>query len=238
MADLLTLFSLGDQGWGDEFLAGMLITAQLALTAFLFGTVLGLLGAGAKLSPLAPLRWLADGYTTVVRGVPEMLILLLLYYGGTSALKGLGQSLGFDGGIEVDAFTAGVVALGLVNGAYSTELFRGAILAVPRGQIDAAHAIGMRRLTIFRRILFPQVLRHALPGLGNLWQIMLKDTSLVSVIGLADLLRVGHVASGSTRLPFTFYLAVACLFLVLTAVSMVVFTWLERVLDRGYRPTS
>jgi len=235
LPDLLTVFSFGDQGWGDEFLHGMLITAQLAVTAFLLGTVLGLLGAGAKLSPVPPLRWLAEAYTTVVRGVPEMLVLLLLFYGGTSALKTLGNSLGFQTGVDVDAFTAGVAALGLVNGAYSTELFRGAILSVPKGQIDAARAIGMAPFTIFRRILFPQVLRYALPGLSNLWQVMLKDTSLVSVIGLADLLRIGHVASGSTRMPFTFYLAVAFLFLVLTAVSMIFFTCLERYLNRGYR---
>lgn len=235
MIEWLGPFSFGDQGWGDDLLAGMLVTAQLALSAFACGTVLGFVGAGAKLSKSRILRAMADVYTTVIRGVPEILIVFLLFYGGASLLRDLLGSLGYTGRIEINAFLAGVVALGIVNGAYSTELFRGAILAVPKGQIEAARAVGMHGGLIFRRILFPQLMRYALPGLGNLWLVMLKDTSLVSVIGLTDLLRVGAVASGSTREPFTFYLAVALLYLVLTAISTIVLSYAERLLTRGER---
>lgn len=235
MSELVGLFGFGPAGWGDELLAGMATTTQLAVAAFAVGTTLGLLGASAKLSENRTLRFGADAYTTVVRGVPEILIIFLLFYGGASALRQVLEAVGQSGPVEINGFLAGVVALAFVNGAYSTELFRGAILAVPRGQIEAARAVGMHRWLILRRILLPQVFRYALPGLGNLWLVMLKDTSLVSVIGLTDLLRIGFVASGSTRQPFTFYLAVAVLYLMLTVVSMVVLQRLERHLTRGER---
>jgi len=235
VTDWLGPFSFGEGGWGASLAAGMATTAGLAATSFACGTLLGLLGAWAKLSRWRGLRWLADGYTTVVRGVPEILIVFLLFYGGASLLRDLLGVVGYTGRVEINAFLAGILALGVVNGAYSTELFRGAILAVPKGQIEAARAVGMHRPLIFRRILLPQLLRYALPGLGNLWLVMLKDTSLVSVIGLTDLVRVGAVAAGSTRRPFTFYLAVALLYLVLTAVSMVALHHAERRLTRGER---
>ncbi len=235
MTDLATAFSLGAQGWGDELLAGMATTAQLAATAYACGLVLGLAGAAAKLSGAWLLRALADLYTTVVRGVPEILILFLLFYGGASLVRGLLQDLGHTGPVEVSAFLAGAIALGVVSGAYSTELFRGAILAIPRGQLEAGRAVGMGPWLRFRRILFPQMLRYALPGLGNLWLVMLKDTALVSVIGLNDLLRVGYIAMGSTRQPFTFFLAVALMFLVMTIVSMIVLHRLERWAGQGVR---
>ena len=233
MSDWVTLFGFGPTGWGDELLAGMAVTAQLALSAFVLGMVLGMLGAGAKLSGARPLQVMAGAYTTIVRGVPEILIIFLLFYGGASLLRQVLEGLGHVGPVEINAFLAGTIALGFVNGAYSTEVFRGAIQAVPKGQLEAARAVDMGPVLIFRRVLFPQLLRYALPGLGNLWQIMLKDTSLVSVIGLSDLLRVGFVASGSTRLPFTFYFAVAVLFLVLAVLSIMFFQWLERRVNRG-----
>ncbi|MBI1208390.1 MAG: ABC transporter permease subunit [Azospirillum sp.] len=235
MSELSSLFGFGSVGWGGQLVAGLSMTVRLAVVAFATGMALGMVGAWAKLSRSRALRVTADLYTTFVRGVPEILIVLLLFYGGASALRQLMEAFGHTGPVEINAFIAGFLALGFVNGAYSTEVFRGAILAVPKGQIEAAHAIGMSGPLVFRRVLFPQMMRYALPGLGNLWLIMLKDTALVSVIGLSDLLRAGYIAAGSTRKPFTFYIAVAVLFLVLTVVSMIAFYVIERRVSRGVR---
>jgi len=231
--ELITLFGFGPEGWGLQLLGGLLTTIQVALLAFTVGMTIGLLGASAKLSRSRPLRLLAEAYTTFVRGVPEILIIFLLFYGGASVWRQLLEAFGHQGPVEVNGFLAGVLALGFVNGAYSTEVFRGAILAVPKGQTEAARALGMRGGLIFRQVMLPQMLRFALPGLANLWLTMLKDTALVSVIGLTDLLRAGYIASGSTRMPFTFFVAVSVLFLALTVVSMVVFHAAEHRFNRG-----
>jgi octopine/nopaline transport system permease protein len=235
MADLGVLFSFGPHGWSWQLLGGMAMTLRIGLAAFAISMALGLAGAAAKLSGSTTLRAVVGTYTTLVRGVPEILVILLLFYGGATALRAALNVVGIDRPVEVNGFVAGVTALGFISGAYSTEVFRGAILAVPGGQIEAARAVGMSRLLVFRRVLLPQLLRFALPGLGNLWLIMLKDTALVSVIGLADLLRSGQMAAGSTRLPFIFYIAVALLFLVLTVASMALLQRAERHLNRGFR---
>ena len=235
MTELITLFSFGPQGWGDELLQGMGVTVHLAVTAFVLSMIFGLLGASAKLSRFWFLRTLAYAYTTILRGLPDILIIFLLYYGSISIIQQLALSFGPTWRLESDVFMVSAFALGLVSGAYTTEVLRGAILAVSQGQIDAACALGMSRLLCFYRIIFPQLLRLTLPGLSNIWQVLLKDTSLISIIGLSDLLRVSAIASGSTRLPFTFYLATAVLFLLLTVISMVIITWLERRLSYGYR---
>lgn len=211
------------------------MTVGVAVAAVIFGLVLGLLGAAAKLSSSSLALKLANAYTTAIRGIPEILVLLIVFYGGTIALSDLAATLGWAEHVDVNAFSAGVFGLGLVFGAYATEVFRGAFLAVPKGQIEAARACGMSAWQVFHRVQFPQVLRFALPGLGNLWLNLLKDTSLISVIGLEELMRKTAFAVGGTKLPFTFYGAAAVIFLGLTVVSMVVLQTAERRANRGIR---
>ena len=211
------------------------MTLSLAVASFALGLVLAVGGAALKLAPSLALRAIGDAYTTVVRGIPELLVIYLLFFGGSSAAGFVARLFGYEGYVELHAFTIGAVAIGVVSGAYSTEVVRGAFLAVPRGQLEAARACGMGDWLLFRRILVPQVLRYALPGLGNVWQLTLKDTSLISVTGLVEIMRQAFVASGSTREPFTFYLTAALLYLLLTAASSRVFRQAEAWAGRGVR---
>ena len=215
-----------------------LMTVAVSLSSMALGLLVGALGAAAKLSALAPVRWLAEGYTTVARGVPELLVIYLLFFGGSQAAMLVASVFGYDGYIEINAFTIGTVAVGIISGAYSTEVIRGAVLAVPSGQIEAAKAIGMHRWLMFRRIMLPQVARFALPGLGNVWQLTLKDTALISVTGLVEIMRQAHVAAGSTREPFTFYVVAALLYLLLTTFSNYGFQRAEGWAGRGVRRAS
>jgi polar amino acid transport system permease protein len=211
------------------------MTVQLAFASAAVGIVLGLIGAVCKLSELRVLRAIAGAYTTLVRGIPELLVVLIIYFGSAGLLTAVAARLGHEGFVEMSPFAAGVVALGLTFGAYATEVFRGAILAIPKGQSEAARAFGMGRWLTFRRILLPQVWRIALPGLGNLFLVLLKDTSLVSVIGLEELMRKSSIAVGFTREPFTFYLAAALLYLAMTIVTIGVVHRAERAAARGVR---
>jgi octopine/nopaline transport system permease protein len=232
------LLSFGDQGWGDEMARATLMTIAVSLSSMALGLVVGAIGAAAKLSALAPARWLAEGYTTVVRGVPELLVIYLLFFGGSGAVMFVASIFGYHGYVELNAFTIGTVAVGLISGAYSTEVIRGAVLAVPGGQIEAAKAIGMPRALMFRRIMLPQVARFALPGLGNVWQLTLKDTALISVTGLVEIMRQAHVAAGSTREPFTFYVVAALLYMLLSTFSNYGFQRAEGWASRGVRRAS
>lgn len=222
-------------GFGNQLLLGAGVTMLLAFAALGVGLVLGLLGAAAKLSRFRVLRGIGEVYTTLVRGVPELLVVLIIYFGSAGVLTGIASWFGSDAYVEMGPFAAGVTALGLTFGAYATEVFRGAILAVPKGQIEAARAFGMDGWMTFRRITLPQVWRIALPGLGNLFLVLLKDTSLVSVIGLEELMRKAQIATGFTRAPFTFYLTAAVLYLLMTVLAMVVIHWAERRASRGVR---
>ncbi len=225
--------SFGDQGFGDELLAGALLTVELALVSLAVGLVLGLLTASGKLSKRRLPRWLAQGYTELVRGVPEMLVVLVVYFGASALLQTVAGWFGHEGYIEVNAFVAGVVALGLVFGAYSSEVFRGAFLAVPKGQIEAAIACGMSPWQVFHRIRMPQMWRFAIPGLGNLWMVLLKDTSLVSIVALDELLRWSKVAAETTKQPFLFYITAALIYLALTVVSDILRHRFETRANRG-----
>lgn len=218
------------QGFLPQLLSGLWVTVQLALAAVCVGLVMGILGAAMKLSPIAPVRWIAEVYTAIFRGLPELLTVLLVYFGGTVLLTAIAGDY-----VEVSAFGAGVAALGITFGAYATEVFRGAIVAIPKGQIEAAHAYGMSKLMTFRRVVLPQVWRIALPGLGNLFLVLMKDTALVSVIGLEDLMREADIASRYTKEPFTFYMAAAFMYLGLTVISMAVLHVLEKRANRGQR---
>ena len=213
---MLEVFDL--QGFGHLLLAGTWITVKLALVSLVFGLTFGLFGALSKLSPYAPLRIWATLYTTIVRGLPELLIVFAIYFGGSSLVMAGASMFGYDEYIEIDPFASGVAALSIAFGAYATEVFRMAILSIPQGQWEASRAMGMTPFKTFFRIILPQVWRVALPGLGNLFQVLLKDTALVSVVGLQDIIRQATTAVSSTKEPFTFYLAAACIYLLLTAI--------------------
>jgi len=221
------------QGFGNLLLAGTLVTVELSLAAMAVAVVLGLIGATATRSHFAPARWLAAGYTTIVRGIPELLAILLVYFGASVVLMKIAGLFGYSGYIELSPFLAGTVALGFMYGAYASEVVRGAIDAIPYGQIEAAQAMGMHRLLVFRRIVLPQTWRLALPPLGNLFLALLKDTALISVIGANDLMRNTAIAVSQTKEAFTFYAAAALIYLLLTVVTTVGITWLERNANRG-----
>ncbi|HVJ32285.1 MAG TPA: ABC transporter permease subunit [Terriglobia bacterium] len=231
------LLAYGDTGWGDELLRGLGLTIQISICAYLVGFALGLLGAGAKLSSNVWLRRLADFYTTIIRAVPELLLILLLFYSGTSALTALLVRIGFAAeDIQISGFAAAVAALGFIYGAYMTEILRGAIQAVPKGQMEAARAFGMRPPLRFRRILFPLMLRYALPGMGNQWLNITKDSAYITVTGsVVELLSAGANAAGATKKYLFFYTVTACAFLVLTVASMLLLAALEKRLNRGLR---
>lgn len=217
-----------------SLLEGAVVTLEVAFASLAIAIVLGLITASAKLSRSRAGRFAAEVYTTVIRGVPELVLMLLIFFGGQIQVNNIGAYFEWDY-IDVDAFTAGVLTIGFIYGAYLGETFRGAFLAVPVGLLEAGYAYGMSGLQVFFRILVPQMMRHALPGLGNNWLVLMKTTALVSVIGLHDLVLKAGQAGGSTRLPFVFYLFVAFAFLVFTTLSIWGLKWLEKRYSVGVR---
>jgi histidine transport system permease protein len=228
----LSAFSL--QGFGPLLLEGTWMTIKLSLLSLLVSVVLGLIGSSAKLSGAAALRVPAQLYTTLIRGVPDLVLMLLIFYSLQTWLTGLTEALEWDY-IEIDPFAAGVITLGFIYGAYFTETFRGAMLAVPRGQLEAATAYGLKRSQRFRHVVFPQMMRYALPGIGNNWMVMLKATALVSIIGLADLVKAAQDAGKSTYQLFYFLMVAAFIYLLITSASNVALRWLERRYNAGTR---
>jgi arginine/ornithine transport system permease protein len=197
--------------------------------------LLGICGALAKLSGARSLRLVAQVYTTIIRGIPDLVLMLLIFFGGQVLINQLGPLVGYDDYIDINPFIAGVSTIGFIFGAYMTETFRGAILAVNRGQLEAGTAYGMSSFMVFRRITLPQMVRHALPGFGNNWLVLVKTTALVSIIGLDDMVRKAGLAAGATRKPFTFYLVVAINYLLITTISIYILKYLERRYSVGVR---
>ncbi len=214
-------------GYSDVIFKGALVTLELALSSVLLAVILGLTGAGAKLSRNRYLALIFDGYTTLIRGVPDLVLMLLIFYGLQIALNQLTDLLGL-AQLNIDPMTAGIITLGFIYGAYFTETFRGAFLAVPSGQIEAATAFGFTGSQTFRRILFPAMMRYALPGIGNNWQVILKSTALVSLLGLEDVVKATQLAGKSTWQPFWFAIVAGIIYLVFTTLSNGVLWWLER----------
>ena len=221
-------------GFGPALAAGALMTIKLALAALALGLVLGLLGALAKTSPHKPLQWLGGTYSTIVRGIPELLWVLLIYFGTVNLMRSFGEIFGL-ADLTLSAFAAGTIALGLCFGAYATEVFRGAILSIPRGQREAGQALGLSKIRIFWRVILPQMWRIALPGLGNLFMILMKDTALVSVIGLEEIMRRSQIAVSVSKQPFNFFMIAAGIYLCLTILAMSAMYFLEKRAGRGIR---
>lgn len=226
-------------GYGPSIFKGAILTIEVAVLSQLLAMLLGLLGASAKLSSQKFLKGVATVYTTVIRGVPDLVLMLLIFFGAQIMVNEFTQWLYEEFRIkmyiDINAFVAGVWTIGFIFGAYTTETFRGAFLAVPHGQIEAGKAFGMSRWQIFSRILFPQMMRHALPGLGNNWLVLLKTTALVSIIGLADMTRLAKEAAGAVHEPFTFFIPVAGVYLLITAFSEWGLSYLQKRYSLGVR---
>ena len=228
-----TLSQEGLLDWAGPIAEGALTTLEIAVLAYAIGLLLGLIGASARLSPWAPLRGLATAYSTAVRAIPELLLIILLYYAGSQALTAVTQSLGLPGQYAISGFVTAVGVLAFVQGAYMTEVLRGAILAIPKGQLEAADAFGLSPWTRFHRIVIPAMLPNAIPGMSNLWLILIKDTALISVIGFSELFFTVQQAAASTRAHFLFYAAAGVIYLAMTLTSTALFARLERYVRRG-----
>lgn len=221
-------------GYGPLLLSGTWMTLQLALLSLLLSVIIGLIGASSKLSSFKALRYIATAYTTLIRSVPDLVIMLLLFYSLQLGLNQITESLQMDQ-IDINPFVAGVITLAFIYGAYFTETFRGAFQSVPTGQIEAAMAYGMTPWQVFRRVLFPQMMRFALPGIGNNWQVLIKATALVSIIGLTDIVKITQDAGRSTMQLFFFSIVAAAIYLAITTVSNLILMWLERRYSAGVR---
>ncbi|ATA23167.1 amino acid ABC transporter permease [Brenneria goodwinii] len=224
-------------GYSQLILDGAAMTLKLAVSSLLLALVIGLIGASAKLSPNRLLSGCFSCYTTLIRGVPDLVLMLLIFYGLQITLNSVTEMLNFRQ-IDIDPLTAGVITLGFIYGAYFTETFRGAYLAVSRGQIEAAVAFGFSPMKVFRRILFPSMMRFALPGIGNNWQVILKATALVSLLGLNDVIKATQLAGKGAHEPFYFALVAGGMYLIFTTLSNGVLWWLEKHYSQGVRKVS
>lgn len=235
------------KGYGASIFTGAVLTIEVALLSLLLAMTLGMMGALAKMAPYRWARAIATLYTTIIRGIPDLVLMMLIFFGGQILLNNSLYSINewinewmtssnpahewtayLPDYVDISPFVAGVLTIGFIFGAYMAETFRGAIMAVDSGELEAAKAYGMSGAMAFRRILLPQMIRHALPGFGNNWLVLLKTTALVSIIGLEDMVRMGSLAAGSTKMPFTFYMTISIIFLFFTSVSTGALKLLER----------
>ena len=223
------------KGYGEVILEGVGLTLQLALSSMALAIVLGLLCAALRLSSVRGLAWLGEVYSTVIRGIPDLVLILLIFYGGQDLLNRVAPLLGYDDYIDLNPLLTGIFTLGFIFGAYLSETFRGAFMAIPTGQAEAGLAYGMSRAQVFFRVLVPQMIRLAIPGFTNNWLVLTKATALISVVGLQDMMFKAKQAADATREPFTFYLAVAALYLLITSVSLLLLKALERRYSAGVK---
>jgi polar amino acid transport system permease protein len=232
----LDLLAYAPPGWGATLLAGLWNSLLIALGAYALGLTIGIAGAYGKLygSPLT--KDLLAIYTTVVRAVPELVLILILYFAVTDALNQMVVAMGGEG-FEISGVAAGIAVLGVVQGAYATEVLRGAIQAVPSGQVEAARAMGMPGMQIARRIVLPLMLAFAIPGMSNLWLIVTKDTALLAVVGFSELTQATRQAASTTKAFFTFYAAAGLLYLMISIISTLMFARIEKWARRGQRRT-
>ena len=230
----MELLYFGDNGWGDELFIATLMTVVVSISAMLIGFLFALIFTPLKLSKYKILNLIGNFYTTVIRGVPELLVIYLFFFGGSGAIMYVASIFGYFEYIEINAFITGSFAIGIISGAYSTEVFRGAIQSIDKGQFEASKVLGFNKYIHFFKVIMPQMLRLALPNLSNVWQITLKDTSLISVTGLVEIMRQSYIAAGSTRDPLLFYSFAAVLYLLLTFISMKFLNRLEKNYSRGF----
>ena len=230
----MELLAFGDNGWGDELFFATLMTLVVAITAMFIGFIFSLIFTPLKITNNKILNFVGNFYTTVIRGVPELLVIYLFFFGGSAAVMFVAKIFGYDGYIEINAFITGAFSIGIISGAYSTEVFRGAIQSIDKGQFEACKVLGLNKYVYSFKIVIPQMLRLAIPNLSNVWQITLKDTSLISVTGLVEIMRQSYIAAGSTRDPLFFYSFAALLYLILTFFSMKIFNKLEQNYNRGF----
>ena len=230
----MELLYFGDNGWGDELFIATLMTVAVSISAMLIGFLFALIFTPLKLSKYKILNLIGNFYTTVIRGVPELLVIYLFFFGGSGAIMYVASIFGYFEYIEINAFITGSFAIGIISGAYSTEVFRGAIQSIDKGQFEASKVLGFNKYVNFFKVIMPQMLRLALPNLSNVWQITLKDTSLISVTGLVEIMRQSYIAAGSTRDPLLFYSFAAVLYLLLTFISMKFLNRLEKNYSRGF----
>ena len=230
----MELLAFGKTGWGDELFIATLMTLAVSITAMLIGFLFALIFTPLKLSKNKFLNLIANCYTTVIRGVPELLVIYLFFFGGSGAVMFVASIFGYNDYIEINAFITGSFAIGIISGAYSTEVFRGAIQSIDKGQFEASKVLGLKKPIHFFKVIMPQMLRLAIPNLSNVWQITLKDTSLISVTGLVEIMRQSYIAAGSTRDPLFFYSFAAVLYLLLTFLSMKFINRLEIKYNKGY----
>ena len=230
----MELLVFGKNGWGDELFFATLMTLAVAITAMFIGFIFALIFTPLKISKSKTLNFIANFYTTVIRGVPELLVIYLFFFGGSSAVMFVAKIFGYSGFIEINAFLTGAFSIGIISGAYSTEVFRGAYLSITQGQFEASKVLGLKKNLSFFKVIFPQMLRLAIPNITNVWQITLKDTALISVTGLVEIMRQSYIAAGSTRDPLLFYSFAAVLYLFLTFLSMKIFNKIEAKYKRGY----
>ena len=230
----MELLYFGDNGWGDELFIATLMTIAVSISAMLIGFLFALIFTPLKLSKYKILNLIGNFYTTVIRGVPELLVIYLFFFGGSGAIMYVASIFGYFEYIEINAFITGSFAIGIISGAYSTEVFRGAIQSIDKGQFEASKVLGFNKYIHFFKVIMPQMLRLAIPNLSNVWQITLKDTSLISVTGLVEIMRQSYIAAGSTRDPLFFYSFAALLYLLLTFLSMKLINKLEVKYSRGF----
>jgi arginine/ornithine transport system permease protein len=223
------------KGYGAVILDGAWLTLQLALSSMALAVVLGLIGVALRLSPVRWLAWLGDMYATVIRGIPDLVLILLIFYGGQDVLNRVAPLLGHDDYIDLNPLMAGIGTLGFIFGAYLSETFRGAFMAIPKGQAEAGMAYGMSGMQVFFRVMVPQMIRLAIPGFTNNWLVLTKATALISVVGLQDMMFKAKQAADATREPFTFFLAVAAMYLVITSVSLLALRYLEKRYSAGVK---
>ncbi|ESK38737.1 hypothetical protein P256_01556 [Acinetobacter nectaris CIP 110549] len=221
-------------GYGSALLSGTWMTIQLALLSLILSIIIGLIGASCKLSSIKIVRFIATFYTTLIRSIPDLVIMLLLFYSLQIGLNSITEALNIDQ-INIDPFMAGAITLAFIYGAYFTETFRGAFQSVPKGQIEAATAYGMTPSQTFRHVLFPQMMRFALPGIGNNWQVLIKATALVSLIGLSDIVKITQDAGRTTMQLFYFSVIAAAIYLLITTVSHLILKWLAYHYSSGVR---
>ena len=230
----MELLYFGDKGWGDELFFATLMTIAVSIIAMIIGFVFAALFTPLKLSNNKILNSFGNAYTIVIRGVPELLVIYLFFFGGSGAIMFVASMFGYNDYIEINAFLTGSFSIGIISGAYSTEVFRGALQSIDKGQFEAAKVLGINKFTQFYKIILPQMLRLAIPNISNVWQITLKDTSLISVTGLVEIMRQSYIAAGSTRDPLFFYCFAAILYLMLTYFSMKIINRLEIKYSKGY----